>query len=149
MRLTKKNTMAVVSSLLFLIGLFSLSFPRHQKNWLKDIATQFPILMGVLAMLFLFISGCFIVTLPVYSQVTETFFVAARVKPNPAADIIELVVDTSFVNQKFKIVSEDGNVHHQDIITDERTQVPIQFLKTGIYYVYLDKATLPIRFIKQ
>lgn len=141
--------MAVVSSFLFIIGLFSLSFRRDQKNWLKELSTQFPILLRFLAILFLIFSGCFIFSLQVYSQVTETYFVAARVKPNPAADIIELVVDASFVNQKFKIFSEDGNVHHQDIITDERTQVPIQFLKTGIYYVYLDKATLPIRFIKQ
>ena len=141
--------MALVSSFLFLMGLFSLSFRRDQHNWLKEMATQFPILLRLLAMLFLFISGCFIFSLPVYSQVSETYLVAARIKPNPAADIIELVVDSSFVNQEFKIVSEDGNIHHQDIITNERTQVPIQFLKTGIYYVYLDKATLPIRFIKQ
>lgn len=141
--------MTVVSSFLFIIGLFSFSFRSDQKNWLKELSTQFPILLRFLAIMFLFISGCFILSLPVYSQVSETYFVAARVKPNPAVEIIELIVDSSFVNQKFKIVSEDGNVHHQDIITEERTQVPIQFLKTGIYYVYLDNATLPIRFIKQ
>ncbi len=141
--------MAFISSLLFIIGLFSFSFRSDQKNWLKELSTQFPILLRFLAIMFLFISGCFILSLPVYSQVSETYFVAARVKPNPAAEIIELIVDSSFVNQKFKIVSDDGIVRLHDIVSEERTQVAVNFLKPGIYYVYIDKANLPIRFIKQ
>ena len=141
--------MAILTSFFFLFCLYS--FRRSEKkatNWMIN-QKRFPTTASILALLLLCFSGCIFFTFPAYAQHVNAHVSAARVKPNPAIDIIELIVDTSFINLSFQVVSEDGKVQHQDFINEERTLIPIAFLSKGVYYIFIEKGNLPIRFIKQ
>lgn len=141
--------MALLTSFFFLFYLYSFRKSGNKvTNWMINLK-RFPTTAGILALLLLCFSGCIVISFPAYSQHVNAYVSAARVKPNPAIDIIELIVDTSFINLSFEVVSEDGNVQRQDFINEERTLIPIEFLSKGVYYIFIEKGNLPIRFIKQ